>query len=375
MPPIGALAGVTHRYARVSALIHDPDWLILDEPTTGVDPLSRQQFWDLIAHIRGQRPEMSVIVATAYMEEAGEFDWLTAMSDGRVIATGTSAEIRANAGQPTLEKAFIAMLPEAAHRGHRDVVVPPWRPTDGPPAIEAKSLSRDFTAVDVANFEIERGETVGSLGSNGCGKTATMKMLTGLLPASKGQALFFGESLDVGDMRTRSRVGHMSQSFSLNTEQTVRQNLDLHADLYQLPASKRAGRVAEIIQKFHLAEVVDARPDALPLGIRQRLQLAVAIIHSPEVLILDAPSSGVDPVARDAFWQHLIALSREDGVTIFISTHFMNEAQRCDSISLMHAVRVLAGGTRAEIAQSTNTENLSDAFVDCLRAAIVDRAP
>ncbi len=371
--PAGKLSGgMKQKLSLCSALIHDPDLLILDEPTTGVDPLSRQQFWDLIDRIRQQRPQMSVIVATAYMEEAERFDWLAAMSDGKVIATGSPAEIRAAARQPTLEQAFIAMLPEAARRGHKEVIVPPRQPSDGPPAIQAKALTRsfgDFTAVDGVNFDIARGEIFGFLGSNGCGKTTTMKMLTGLLPASSGQALLFGETLDAGDMRTRKRVGYMSQSFSLYTELTVRQNLELHAALYQLPLATRAARVTQMMTTFDLADVADARPEALPLGIRQRLQLAVAVIHGPEVLILDEPTSGVDPIARDAFWQHLIGLSRRDGVTIFVSTHFMNEAQRCDRISLMHAGRVLAVGTPTEIAQTKGTDSLSDAFVAYLREA------
>ncbi len=371
--PAGKLSGgMKQKLSLCSALIHDPDLLILDEPTTGVDPLSRQQFWDLIDRIRQERPAMSVVVATAYMEEAERFDWLAAISDGKVIATGTPSEIRQNADQPTLEKAFIAMLPEAARRGHREVVVPPRQAADGPPAIQAKSLTRkfgDFVAVDSVDFEIERGEIFGFLGSNGCGKTTTMKMLTGLLPASSGEALLFGETLNSGDMQTRQRVGYMSQSFSLYSELTVRQNLDLHAELYQIPVEKRKNRVAEMMSTFELGHVADARPDALPLGIRQRLQLAVAVIHSPEVLILDEPTSGVDPVARDAFWLHLIGLSRNDGVTIFVSTHFMNEAERCDRISLMHAARVLAVGAPADIAKSKNTESLNDAFVDYLRVA------
>ena len=371
--PAGKLSGgMKQKLSLCSALIHDPDLLILDEPTTGVDPLSRQQFWDLIDGIREQRPEMSVIVATAYMEEAERFDWLAAMSDGKVIATGNPAEILERTEQPTLEKAFIAMLPESAREGHHDVVVPPRQHRDGPPAIQAKSLTRkfgDFVAVDAVNFEIERGEIFGFLGSNGCGKTTTMKMLTGLLPASEGEALLFGETLDARDMRTRQRVGYMSQSFSLYSELTVRQNLDLHAELYQLPVAERAGRVAQMMETFELAHVADDRPVALPLGIRQRLQLAVAVIHSPEVLILDEPTSGVDPIARDVFWQHLIELSRDDGVTIFVSTHFMNEAERCDRISLMHAGRVLAVGTPTEIANSKNTDSLSDAFVSYLQDA------
>ena len=375
--PAGKLSGgMKQKLSLCSALIHDPDLLILDEPTTGVDPLSRQQFWDLIDRIRVQRPQMSVIVATAYMEEAERFDWLAAMSDGKVIATGKPSEILERTHQPTLEKAFIVMLPEEARQGHRDVVVPPRRHSDGPPAIEAKSLTRkfgDFVALDAVNFEIESGEIFGFLGSNGCGKTTTMKMLTGLLPASEGEALLFGETLDAGDMRTRQRVGYMSQSFSLYSELTVRQNLNLHAELYQLPFAERAGRVAQMMETFELAHVADDRPDALPLGIRQRLQLAVAVIHSPEVLILDGPTSGVDPIARDVFWQHLIALSRDDGVTIFVSTHFMNEAERCDRISLMHAGRVLTVGTPAEIAESKNTKSLSDAFVSYLRDAAGER--
>lgn len=377
--PAGKLSGgMKQKLSLCSALIHDPDLLILDEPTTGVDPLSRQQFWDLIERIRAQRPEMSVIVATAYMEEAERFDWLAAMSDGKVIATGAPTEILQQTNQPTLEKAFIAMLPEAARRGHREVVVPPRHHTEGPPAIQAKSLTRrfgDFVAVDGVNFEIERGEIFGFLGSNGCGKTTTMKMLTGLLPASDGEALLFGDKLNADNMRTRQRVGYMSQAFSLYSELTVRQNLDLHAELYQLPVARRAGRVAEMMDTFDLAQVGDKRPDALPLGIRQRLQLAVAVIHSPEVLILDEPTSGVDPIARDAFWQHLIALSRNDGVTIFVSTHFMNEAQRCDRISLMHAGRVLAVGAPAEIAKTKNTQSLSDAFVSYLQDAAGGNEP
>lgn len=371
--PAGKLSGgMRQKLSLCSALIHDPDLLILDEPTTGVDPLSRRQFWDLIGTIRKQRPTMSVIVATAYMEEAADFDWLAAMSAGKVMATGSPAEVLESTGETSLEKAFIALLPEAERKGHHEIVVPPREHTDGPPAIEAKGLTRrfgDFVAVDHVDFQIERGEIFGFLGSNGCGKTTTMKMLTGLLPASEGQALLFGEPLDAGDMATRKRVGYMSQSFSLYSELTVRKNLEMHADLYQLPMETRAIRVTKMLTTFDLLDDADKRPDSLPLGIRQRLQLAVALIHEPEILILDEPTSGVDPVARDAFWQHLINLSRNDGVTIFVSTHFMNEAGRCDRISLMHAGKVLAVGAPAELAKNRGSDNLEDAFVSYLREA------
>lgn len=371
--PAGKLSGgMKQKLSLCSALIHDPDLLILDEPTTGIDPLSREQFWELIASIRRDRPQMSVIVATAYMEEAERFDWLAAMMDGRIIAEGTPEALRQAAGVSTLEAAFVAMLPEAERRGHRAVEVPPRVPMEGPPAIEAHGLTcrfGDFTAVDHVSFEIERGEIFGFLGSNGCGKSTTMKMLTGLLPASEGDALLFGETLNANDMATRRRVGYMSQSFSLYSELTVRQNLELHAALYRLAPETRAARIEEMLSTFDLRGEADMRPNGLPLGIRQRLQLAVALIHKPEVLILDEPTSGVDPVARDIFWQYLIDLSRNQGVTIFISTHFMNEAERCDRISLMHAGRVLAVGAPDELTRSKGAASLNDAFIEILREA------
>jgi len=371
--PAGKLSGgMKQKLSLCCSLIHDPDLLILDEPTTGVDPLSRRQFWELIDRIRARRPEMSVMVATAYMEEAERFDWLTAIDDGRVIATGSPEELRAKGNASTLDDAFINLLPEAKRAGHEAVIVPPRRTTGGPPAIEAEGLTQrfgKFTAVDHVSFRIERGEIFGFLGSNGCGKSTTMKMLTGLLAPTEGQALLFGRHLDAGDMATRERVGYMTQAFSLYGELTVRQNLELHSHLFHLPEDRRAARVRELLDRFDLLGVADSRPDSLPLGQKQRLQLAVAVLHGPEVLILDEPTSGVDPVARDSFWQFLIGLSRDDGVTIFLSTHFMNEAERCDRISLMHAGKVLAVGTARELTQRRGMESLQDAFIAYLEDA------
>nr|WP_246316220.1 ribosome-associated ATPase/putative transporter RbbA [Tepidicella baoligensis] len=372
--PAGKLSGgMKQKLGLCCALIHDPDLLILDEPTTGVDPLSRRQFWALIDDIRAERPGMSVLVATAYMEEAARFDWLAAMDAGRVLATGSPAALLERTGCQTLEQAFIALLPEAKRAGYRPVdIVPHETSAEAEVAIEARNLTMrfgDFTAVDRVNFRIRRGEIFGFLGSNGCGKTTTMKMLTGLLPASEGEALLFGKPLDPHDLATRRRVGFMTQSFSLYGELTVRQNLVLHARLYGLPEADVAPRVQAMAERFDLLDILDALPDALPLGDRQRLSLAVAMIHGPEMLILDEPTSGVDPVARDAFWQTLIELSRKDGVTIFISTHFMNEAERCDRISLMHAGRVLVSDTPQAIVASRAAKTLDDAFVAYLQEA------
>jgi len=365
--------GMKQKLSLCCALMNDPDLLILDEPTTGVDPLSRRQFWDLINTIRMRRPQMSVIVATAYMDEAERFAWLAAIDDGRVIASGSPDDIKHEAGAATLEEAFIGLLPPEKRALHQEVVVRPRSVAhDDIPAIEAEGLTRrfgKFVAVDHVSFRIGRGEIFGFLGSNGCGKSTTMKMLTGLLPASEGWAKLFGRPMGADDMQTRRNVGYMSQAFSLYTELTVHQNLALHAQLYHLPVAERDPRVQEMLRRFDLQDVADTRPDSLPLGIRQRLQLAVAVLHNPALLILDEPTSGVDPIARDNFWSTLIDLSRDDGVTIFLSTHFMNEAQRCDRISLMHAGRVLAVGTPDDLAKDRGSATLEDAFVGYLADA------
>ncbi|XQE66915.1 ribosome-associated ATPase/putative transporter RbbA [Pseudomonas sp. P3C3] len=371
--PAGKLSGgMKQKLGLCCALIHDPDLLILDEPTTGVDPLSRNQFWELIARIRAQRPQMSVLVATAYMEEAERFDHLVAMDAGRVLAEGSPAELRTRTGCASLEQAFIALLPEEKRRGHREVVIQPLQ-DNSEIAIEAKGLTMrfgDFVAVDAVSFRIRRGEIFGFLGSNGCGKSTTMKMLTGLLPASSGEALLFGQTVDPRDMATRRRVGYMSQAFSLYSELTVRQNLELHARLFHVPAAQIDDRVAAMARRFDLGAVMDMLPERLPLGIRQRLSLAVAVIHQPEILILDEPTSGVDPVARDGFWQLMLDLSRQDGVTIFISTHFMNEAQRCDRISLMHAGKVLDSDTPQGLMAKRGLDSLEATFIAYLQEAV-----
>jgi ribosome-dependent ATPase len=361
--------GMRQKLGICCALIHDPDFLILDEPTTGVDPLSRRQFWDLVDRMHARRPGMSVLVATAYMEEAESFDWLVAMEAGRLIAAGSPAELKAKTQSESIEEAFIAFLPEERRREHRALKVPPRPEHDHDPVIVARELTRrfgDFTAVDRVNFTIERGEIFGFVGPNGSGKTTTMKMLTGLLPASGGEALLFGQPIDARDMQSRYRVGYMSQLFSLYTELTVGQNLDLHARLFHLPRDRSARRIDELVSRFGLGPYLDQEVLAVPLGMRQRLSLAVALVHEPELLILDEPTSGVDPLARDQFWELLIDLSRNQGVTIFVSTHFMNEAARCDRISLMDAGRVLATGSPHSLVEARGVETLEEAFISFL---------
>jgi ribosome-dependent ATPase len=365
--PAGKLSGgMKQKVGLCGALVHDPDLLILDEPTTGVDPLSRRQFWTLIDDIRAQRPNMSVLISTAYMDEAQNWDWLVAMDAGHVLATGSPSELMKRTGTQDLERCFIALLPEEKRRGHTELLIPPRAPGKSELAIEAHGLTMrfgSFTAVDHVTLSIERGEIFGFLGSNGCGKSTTMKMLTGLLPPTEGSAKLFGGSVAAGSMEVREKLGYMTQAFSLYGELSVRQNLALHARLYHLPPEKAEPRIEELIKRFGLTDHLDALAEDLPMGLKQRLSLAVAVLHDPQILILDEPTSGVDPVARDSFWELLIDLSRKQGVTIFVTTHFMNEGMRCDRISLMNAGKVLACDAPQKLIEERGASTLEEAFI------------
>ena len=358
--PVGKLSGgMKQKVGLCCALIHDPELLVLDEPTTGVDPLSRRQFWDLIDDIRSSEENMSVVVATAYMDEAERFDHLIAMDDGKILAAAPPDELLKQTGKNDLDAAFIELLPENKRSGHKEITIPALEVSGDDFAIEASGLTKkfgSFTAVDHVSFQIRRGEIFGFLGSNGCGKTTTMRMLTGLLPITEGTASLFGEPVTGNSLEIRKKLGYMTQLFSLYNELTVRQNLQLFARLYGVEDALIGEKVSAMLDRFDLNDVASLTPEDLPLGIKQRLSLAAAVIHGPQILILDEPTSGVDPVARDSFWELIIELSRKDKVTIFITTHFMNEAARCDRISLMHAGKSLICDTPENIAAGNSLE-------------------
>src|SRR5574344_176590 len=329
--PAGKLSGgMKQKLGLCCALIHDPEILILDEPTTGVDPLSRREFWKLINLIKDKNQDMSVLIATAYMQEAATFDTIIAMDDGKILMQGTLKEILENTNSVDIDDAFIKLLPDEKIIGYEKLVVPKKDDQSSLYSIEVENLSMkfgDFIAVDDVNLKIKEGEIFGFLGSNGCGKTTTMKMLTGLLTPSSGTVKLFG----IKDEGTR---------------------------------------INYLLEKFSLKEYKDYSAKDLPLGIKQRLSLAVAVINSPKMLILDEPTSGVDPVSRDNFWKLLVDLSRNENVTIFISTHFMNEGERCDRISLMHKGKVLVSNSPDELVKLKNKENLEDAFISYLEEAL-----
>lgn len=359
--------GMKQKLSLCCALVHSPDLLILDEPTTGVDPLSRRQFWQLVDDLRQEEDGMTVIVSTAYIDEAERFEHILAMDDGKLIANAPTKQLIAETQSHDLEESYIKLLPPEKRSGLNGFHIPPFKPDPNQPAvITANGLTKkfgDFISVDNVSFTIPKGEIFGFLGSNGCGKSTTMKMLTGLLEPTEGTATLLGQPIDASNIDTRKRVGYMSQAFSLYEELTVSQNLMLHAKLYQIRRSQWEQYVQAVMQQFDLVHLADEYPSALPLGIRQRLQLAAACLHKPEVLILDEPTSGVDPAARDMFWTYLIKLSREDKITIFVTTHFMNEAARCDRISFMHRGRVLAVDTPEALRLQKNAPTLEEAFI------------
>ena len=364
--PSGKLSGgMKQKLGLCCALIHNPKLLLLDEPTTGVDPLSRRQFWQLIQSIRQQQPEISIIVATAYMDEATSFDWLATINQGKLLACGTPNELLQQTHTSNLNQAFTQLLGIATEQAEPSQSVRSATATKEI-AIEAHDLTLkfgDFTAVKSASFTIRKGEIFGFLGSNGCGKTTTMKMLTGLLKPTSGNAQLFGQPLTDYGIDTRRRIGYMTQNFSLYEELTVAQNLRLHGKLFDLSAPQLEQRLATLTEQLGLTGLLPLLAKQLPVGERQRLSLAVALIHQPDILILDEPTSGVDPVAREQFWQILQSLADEQGVTIFVSTHFMNEAEHCHRISLMHAGEVLITDTPEQIIQQSQQDNLESAFI------------
>lgn len=368
--------GMKQKLGLCCALVHQPKILILDEPTTGIDPLSRQNFWELIFNIKNQNQDMTLLVATAYMEEAKVFDRIIMMDDGKIIANGNMNELLEKTQKDTLETAFIEMLPIEKRGTHKDFVLQPLDLSNREVVIEAKNLTKvfgKFTAVDNISFNIRQGEIYAFLGPNGCGKTTTMKMITGLLPATSGYHKIFGKAAKENIIQIKKDLGYMSQSFSLYGELSVMENLQLHATIFDLSKQETHHRINYVIDKFRLSEILNEKTSNLPLGVKQRLSLGVSVLHKPSILILDEPTSGVDPVARDEFWELIVDLSRKEGVTIFVTTHYLNEAMRCDRVAMMNAGRLLASDAPEEIIKNKKAKSLEEAFIKYIKEDIKER--
>lgn len=419
--------GMKQKLGLICTLIHEPELAILDEPTTGVDPVSRRDFWAILAEWQADKG-MTALVSTAYMDEAARFHRLSFLSHGRVLASGTPAEIQAlvpglvvrfeaapqleavarlkrryaqvevlgpllhvftperepeaavlgirhalddvpvhhlHTDEPDLEDVVVALLLKERHEqaeatglADQSVRSAALQQFDGV-AVEAKALVRDygaFRAVDRVTFDMQQGEIFGLLGANGAGKTTVIKMLTGIVPPTAGEGRVAGADMRTASSAIKERIGYMSQAFSLYLDLTVIENIRLFAGIYGLTRQEAQPRMKWIIHMAGLSGYENDRTGRLPMGVRQRLALGCALVHSPRVLFLDEPTSGVDPIGRRRFWEVLSRLAREEGVAILITTHYLSEAEHCDQLALMYAGRIVAEGTPASLKDQVERE-------------------
>jgi drug efflux transport system ATP-binding protein len=453
-PYTGRLAGhlsggMKQKLGLACTLVRPPELLLLDEPTVGVDPISRRELWQIIDNLT-RSAKMTVLFSTAYLDEAERCDAVLLLHEGRLLGSGAPAEFaaamagrsfRAGAafGRQRLQ-ARLAMVPgviDAVIQGDgvrvvtaaarapgsaglpaptRELVpVPPrfedWfvarlraeaddrrppaddlrlpqsSPTGQPPQVRAagpvgegdviivRHLTRrfhSFVAVNDVSFTVARGEIFGLLGANGAGKSTTFRMLCGLLPPSTGSLRVAGFDLRVAAASARQRIGYMAQKFSLYGELSVAQNLRFFASAYRLSGARRRTRIAWATKEFTLGPMLGTTARELPVGFKQRLALACALIHEPDVLFLDEPTSGVDPLARREFWRRINALAGT-GVTVLVTTHFLEEAEYCDRLAVMAQGRILAAGTPAAVKQAARRPTrpdptMEDAFIAMIEA-------
>lgn len=419
--------GMKQKLGLICSLIHEPDLIILDEPTTGVDPVSRRDFWAILARLIRERG-MTALVSTAYMEEASRFHRVSLMHEGKILAGGEPESITALApgimasivaepavqaltvlkkrfgqvealggrlrvflknetvesagsvlkdvlngvtikdletGEPELEDVFLQLIatddappvpvqPEDVSSKPKPAVSP------SETAISASGLVRcfaEFKAVDSVSFKVPYGEIFGLLGANGAGKTTVIKMLTGILRPTEGEGQVAGADMRYAGKAIKERIGYMSQAFSLYTDLTVVENIRLYAGIYGLDRRTAAERIAWVVDMAGLEGYERSLAGSLPMGLRQRLALGCALVHRPQVLFLDEPTSGVDPLGRRQLWETFYRLSREEGTAILITTHYMSEAEHCDHLALMFAGRVVADSTPRQMKEALEKES------------------
>lgn len=351
--------GMRQKLALVCTLLHLPDIILLDEPTTGVDPLSRQDFWNII-HGLVRRRGVTVLLTTSYMDEAERCHKVALMYEGKILLHGKPEELG------NLEEVFIEKVtgarqktPQVKARYSSEPKVKAVEKSVNS-IISCNSVTKrfgKFTAVDSINLEVKRGKILGLLGPNGAGKTTLIKMMCGLLEPTEGDIKVAGYNVKKQKSKVWNIIGYMSQRFSLYRDLTVIENMKLYAGLY----SVKKNNFTEVIEMLGLKGFENRLTKDLPLGIRQRVALACALLHDPSVLFLDEPTSGVDPVARRSFWNIIFELSREKNVTVIVSTHYMDEAENCDILCLMHRGRIIAEGSPEELKK--NSEKLAGSLI------------
>jgi len=429
--------GMKQKLGLACALMGRPEVLLLDEPSVGVDPVSRRELWKMVGNLTAEG--MTVLWSTAYLDEAERCESVLLLNEGRLEFAGPPADLtrrlhgrsfrirgaagdrrrvlaealdlhevcdgviqgesvrvvlREGAGRsaietlaeehhgrvesvtPRFEDAFVDLVGggPGGHSAIAEKMPEVTLPTTA--AVACRDLTKrfgPFVATDSVSFEVRQGEIFGLLGPNGAGKSTTFKMLCGLLKPSSGTATVVGHDLRHASSQAKLELGYMAQKFSLYGLLSVRQNLEFFSGVYGLEAANRRARIDEMISTFELQRFLDAPPDKLPLGYKQRLALACALMHRPPVLFLDEPTSGVDPITRREFWTHINGLVRR-GVTVLVTTHFMDEAEYCDRVALMYRARLIALDSPDElkkrVATAQNPEpTIEEAFVALVEAA------
>lgn len=362
----GALSGgMKQKLGLACTLLGTPEFLLLDEPSVGVDPISRR---DLMKMVREMiTPETTVLWSTAYLDEAHSFDTAIVLDKGKVIYNGKPHDL-ASTPQEFEEKVIELM---GGYKKEPSKIAQNYTPIDynSECSVEADNLEKkygNFYAVKNNSFCIKRGEIFGLLGPNGAGKSTSFKMMCGLTKPTSGTARIMGIDILKNPAKARSNLGYMAQKFSLYGQLTVRQNLQFFAAAYGISLLDRKKRVDEIIEVFDFKNIQNQKSEDLPLGFKQRLSLACALIHNPPILFLDEPTSGVDVIARREFWNHITSLAKK-GVTILVTTHFMDEAEFCDRISLFYKGEAIAVGTPDELKQKAHASTMEDAFITLIK--------
>jgi len=357
--------GMQQKLALCCTLIHHPRMLILDEPTTGVDPVSRRDLWTILYDLVMEE-KITVLIATSYLDEAERCHRIALVHQGRILAEGDPVGLQAGTGKRELADIFTDLLASESEQHHhlranldRLARVPARVPgKKDEPVIRVLELTKkfgNFTAVDRISFDIQPGEIFGFLGPNGAGKTTVIKMLCGILSATSGEGYIAGYHIVRQRRRLKNRIGYMSQKFSLYRDLKVRENLELYRSVY----GKQDHPVldsAELLDMVGLSGFEDRMTDELPVGLKQRLALACAMVHLPDALFLDEPTSGVDPLARERFWEIVRFLSRNLGITLLLTTHYMDEAEFCDRLAMINGGKLVAIGTPDELKQQTERE-------------------
>ena len=426
--------GMKQKLGLACTLVRAPDLLLLDEPTVGVDPLSRRELWQIIHHLVDDQG-LTVLISTSYLDEAERCKQVVVMHEGKVLAKGPPSMVSELAAERTFiatppdgvparnlqaslldDPAIVDAVPQAGNvrlvrvggaakglDGIKTAAIPPRfedgfmvllrrteprrgaaamileQPSgarDGETAVEVRDLVRrfgPFTAVDRVSFEVRRGEIYGLLGPNGAGKTTTFRMLCGLLAATSGTLRVAGMDLRTARASARQRIGYVAQRFSLYGQLSVIENLEFFAGAYGLGGRRKSESIQRSMEQFELTPLARLPSGQLPGGYKQRLAMAAALLHGPEILFLDEPTSGADPLARREFWRRITALA-EGGVTVIVTTHFMEEAEYCDRVVILDSGQLLARGTPAQIrgrapARDDREPTMEDAFV-----AIVEEA-